>query len=175
MGRIIFETTSNTYELEKSDEDVLMEFEKLTGVKVAFKVAGRASNTLIEKESPDLADPITHNPLTHDMLPSREQIIEYVKNHLDGFSVSSSLEHFYGYSPRYGISKEQDRAIGTYSARLLRARKLVAEMNGGEFHSIGGEFVFKKNTGDDLTETNKHETEGDNMEEGDSAKSLFEF
>jgi hypothetical protein len=144
MGRIILETNSTTYELERSDEDVLAFFQSLTGIKVALKGQTEKPEETIEQFVPSGG-----KSFKMDTLPSREDIINYIKSHLDGFSISMSLEHFYGYAPKYGISKEQNRLIGTYSARVKRARESVEKSKGGKFEleNVGGIklFVFKKN------------------------------
>lgn len=185
MGRIIFETSSITHSLEKSDEEVLKFFEKLTGIKVAFREVAESIPESIEKFAP-----IDSKPFTYEMLPPRDKIIEYVKNHLDGFSVATSLEHFFGYAPRYGESKEQNRVIGTYSARLLRAREVVAKSEGGKFELVQRGpvklFVFKKDTAGPTDkpidsestirdETANEETTHHEDEEETTKKNLFEF
>ena len=160
MGRIIFETDSITYELDRSDEDVLRSFQSLMGIKVILR--GMPISTL---ESNEGSIPSSGKPFTHETLPSREQLIEYIRNHLNGYSVSMSLEHFFGYSPRYGVSKEQDRVIGTFSGRLLRAREEVEKAEAGKFETVQQGsvklFVFKKN---EMIPSEKNDIEGDDTE-----------
>jgi hypothetical protein len=143
MGRIILETGSAKFELERSDEEVFKCLQELTGISVAMKDS--------HKETPDIAEVGPEDegtaPFSRDTLPSREDLIEYVLEHLDGFNIPMSLEHFFGCTPKYGITKEQNTLLGTYSSRLLRARRAVEQLKDGEFEeeTIRGQklFVFK--------------------------------
>jgi hypothetical protein len=152
MGKILFETNSATYEIEKSDQEVLERFGEITGIKVKVKsiiqlglvescVAG--TTPVSQKE---------RKPFNSDTIPPNEDIINYIKNHLDGYNTSIVLEHFFGYVPKYGESPEQDRLIGMLNARINRARQAVSKELHGDFQKVnkGGTkvYVFKR-----LTET----------------------
>lgn len=152
MGRIIFETDLTTHEIEKSDEEILSLLQSLTGIKVAFK---KQRSTLQKPIEPHLQKEGTR-PFSREALPSMDELIEYVRNHLDGFSIPMSLENFFGYIPRYNSSKfkdqasiEQNKLLGTYSGRLFRARQEIERSKGGKFEEDRRGttifYAFKKN------------------------------
>lgn len=172
MGRIILETDSAKFELERSDEEVFECLQSLTGIRVAFK-EGQRSSSIAEIETGSSAEVKSFN---RDALPSREDLIEFVLEHLDGFNIPISLEYFFGDVPKYGISKDQDALLATYSARLLRARRAVEDMKNGVFEeaSRGGQtlLVFKQTSSPDEGDTEDSTAQSENKK-GDQ-EHLFE-
>lgn len=174
MGRIILETNSAKFELERSDEEVFKCLQTLTGIRVAFKEGQRASDITETQISSAAED----KPFNRDTLPSREDLIKFVLEHLDGFNIPTSLEYYFGEVPKYGISKDQDALLGTYSSRLLRARRAVEEQKNGVFEEVnrGGQklFVFKPNLIVSPNDREAEDTSIQNMTPNDNQEHLFD-
>lgn len=174
MGRIILETNSAKFELERSDEEVFKCLQTLTGIRVAFKEGQRASDITETQISSAAED----KPFNRDTLPSRDDLIKFVLEHLDGFNIPTSLEYYFGEVPKYGISKDQDALLGTYSSRLLRARRAVEEQKNGVFEEVnrGGQklFVFKPNLIVSPNDCEAEDTSIQNMTLNDNQEHLFD-
>lgn len=174
MGRITLETDSAKFELERSDEEVFKCLQSLTGIRVAFK-EGQRSSSIAEIETETASEVKSFN---RDTLPSREDLVEFILEHLDGFNIPISLEYFFGDVPKYGVSKDQDALLGTYSSRLLRARRLVEEQKGGVFDEVirSGQklLVFKSNSIVPPNETGMDDLDIPNVAQKDNQEHLFE-
>lgn len=168
MGKILFETNTATYELERSDQEVLECFGSITGIKVKFK---SMSEGLVETISgKDAGSPTKKKPFNSDTVPTKEEIINYIENHLDGYNTSMVLEDFFEYVPKYGESTEQDRLLGMLNARINRARQVVSKEKHGNFELVSRGaaklYVFKQ-----LTE---NETPEDVSMDDDNEQNLIE-
>jgi len=167
------DSDSAKFELERSDEEVFMCLQSLTGIRVAFKEGQRAPR-VAEIETITAAEVKSFN---RDTLPSREDLVGFILEHLDGFNIPTSLEYFFGYVPKYGVSKDQDALLGTYSSRLLRARRLVEEQKDGVFDEVirSGQklLVFKPNSIIPPNETDMEDLDISNMAQKDNQEHLF--
>lgn len=166
MGKILFETSSATYEIEKSDQEVLERFGEITGIKVKVKPSIQTCLPSQVSESP-----IEGKPFNSETIPDKAEIIEYIENHLSGYNTSMVLEHFFGHVPKYGVSDEQDRLIGMLNARINRSRKVVEQERRGVFEltSTGPAklYVFRQlNENEQLSEISTDEDNQD-MQEGE--------
>lgn len=147
MGRIVFDVGETKYEIEKDDTEILKYFQTITGIKI---VRSNIKDLAKEPDSKAIApSALTGRRLFNDnQMPDKEEIAMYILEHIDGFTISMALDHFYGEVPRYGVSDEQDRLLGKFSGRLKRARELIEEQENGKFvreHKSGIEYyVLKK-------------------------------
>jgi hypothetical protein len=161
MGKIIFETISNTYELDRDDAEVLKQFESLTGIKVIAKQVVQKLTGYSDPLATELSPPNQGKPFNSDTIPNKGDLIEYITAHLDGFNVSSALEHFFGWVPKYGESDEQERLLGMFTSRLKRARDVVEQEEQGKFEletrGAAKLYIFKKDTTDSQYISNRSE------------------
>lgn len=135
MGKILFETDTATYEIEKSDAEVVEQFHSLTGIKIKLKpiVPTMAESSALHKISDN---PTESKPINLETAPNKDDIIAFIESHLEGYNTPMVLEHFLGYVPKYGVSNEQDRILGMLNARINRARKVVAQERHGTFELV---------------------------------------
>lgn len=131
MGRIIFETSSNTYEVERSDEDILKCLQTITGIKILMRNLSSAQNF----DSPKTSDETktAERPFNSENIPTKEEFIEFIKDHLDEHNAPMVMKHFFKQVPKYGESKDQDRLLSLCNSRMAHARNAIEVMENGKF------------------------------------------
>ena len=119
-------------------------------------------------------DNLEKKPFNAETVPNREEIIAFIENHLEGYNTAMFLEHFFGYVPKHGESKEQDRLIAMLNARINRARKTIANEKRGDFKLVSRGasklYVFKQLKDGETPTNSSIDNDESILQENDIAK-----